>query len=279
MVNTLEKEMMTVGTMAFTFKIIINSNAIHNEHWIFALEFADLLVPITSFCFCFKEIEFRIFHIIFCDHYHIQRNAFAYDEYVQRIFEKYLLDIITIKPLDWFVTEENKMDSHLESNRLSGSDLRSAVSDAKSKAISSYQEHISIKGLISFVLYVYVVKCGALLKALIFLDHDTVEEIIEQTETSHQLAQTMKDKMISRLKDMGDPEVELFNLYHLMDNSGHNTLRRSELQLFVEAMGITFSRKRWRQMFRQIDSDNDDSISFEELVLFVFPEHNAAIVK
>lgn len=44
-----------------------------------------------------------MFHCIFCEQYRIQRDAFAFDDYVQRIFEKFLLDIVTIQPMDWIM--------------------------------------------------------------------------------------------------------------------------------------------------------------------------------
>ena len=48
-------------------------------------------------------MEFRIFHNVFCDTYKIQRSAFAFNEYVEKVFEKYILMIIEIRPLDWLL--------------------------------------------------------------------------------------------------------------------------------------------------------------------------------
>ena len=47
--------------------------------------------------------EFRIFNDIFCDKYDISRNNFAFNEYVQRIFEIYLRKIILIRSADWLL--------------------------------------------------------------------------------------------------------------------------------------------------------------------------------
>lgn len=49
------------------------------------------------------RIEFRIFHNIFCETYKIQKTAFAFNEYVEKVFEKYILMIIEIRPLDWLL--------------------------------------------------------------------------------------------------------------------------------------------------------------------------------
>ena len=48
------------------------------------------------------ETEFRIFHNIFCDPFKIQRKAFAFNEYVEKVFEKFVMSIIEIRPIDWF---------------------------------------------------------------------------------------------------------------------------------------------------------------------------------
>jgi len=48
-------------------------------------------------------MEFRIFHNIFCDSYKIQRKAFAFEEYVEKVFEKFVMEIVEIRPIDWIV--------------------------------------------------------------------------------------------------------------------------------------------------------------------------------
>ena len=47
-------------------------------------------------------MEFRIFNCIFCENYKIQKSAFAFNEYVEKVFEKYILTLIEIRPADWF---------------------------------------------------------------------------------------------------------------------------------------------------------------------------------
>ncbi len=72
-----------------------------------------------------------------------------------------------------------------------------------------------------------------------------------------------------QLQEMGDPENELFNLYHMMDSSGSNALTRKEFQLFLEAMGITFSRKRWQTIFRNIDRDYDNTVGDHHHMIWI----------
>ena len=51
----------------------------------------------------YGEMEFRIMHTAFCENFEIQYNALPFDEYVRRVFEKYLIEIITIDPGNWVV--------------------------------------------------------------------------------------------------------------------------------------------------------------------------------
>ena len=53
---------------------------------------------------------------------------------------------------------------------------------------------------------------------------------------------------------------------------------RDELQVFLEHLGITFTKKRWIAIFREVDRNFDNEISFEEMYLFMFPEEKSAQV-
>merc|ERR1712146_320645 len=75
---------------------------------------------------------------------------------------------------------------------------------------------------------------------------------------------------------MGNPEQELKVLFMEIDENNSNLLSRREFQIFLEALGISFSRKKWSQIFVEIDLNNDDEISFRELFLFLFPDNDAA---
>ena len=157
MIIAIEKELMIVGCMAFIFKIITNTSTFLQEErglkWFHALENADLLIPITSFVYCFQgigliifcsiqtdfwskgyymeiyslldpfydliqsawyaksqwvpfvsirsQMEFRIFHDIFCETYQINRKAFAFNEYVRISWENYLIKLVTIPVTAW----------------------------------------------------------------------------------------------------------------------------------------------------------------------------------
>lgn len=135
-------------------------------------------------------------------------------------------------------------------------------------------------GVLAFLLYAYVVKCASLLKGIVYIDHECIEETLEQTEGSRALGEIMKHKLVSRLKDPSmSPEAEMMMIFDEIDGNGSSLLSRGEFRLFIEAMGVSFSKKRWMQIFREIDKNFDDEISFHELLLFLFPNNEIAMKK
>jgi hypothetical protein len=49
-----------------------------------------------------EQMEFRIFHNIFCSTFKIKKGAFAFDEYVAKVFQRSVLELIEIRLIDWF---------------------------------------------------------------------------------------------------------------------------------------------------------------------------------
>ena len=66
---------------------------------------------------------------------------------------------------------------------------------------------------------------------------------------------------------------------HFIDTNHSMLLSRLEFKAFLSQLHITFSNKRWKQIFRAIDRNMDDEISFDELFLFIFPTQDEAIIK
>lgn len=141
----------------------------------------------------------------------------------------------------------------------------------------AYKLYCVLPGILSIFNYIYIVKAAALLKGIIKIDQDAMEEVIEQTEGSRQLGETIRDRVLSRLETMGEPQAELFNLFQQIDSSGNNVLTRTQFAMFMNSMDIHFSRKKWQQIFREIDRNADNQISFEEFFLFLFPEHDIGV--
>ncbi len=76
----------------------------------------------------------------------------------------------------------------------------------------------------------------------------------------------------------GNVEEELRELFQGMDTDGSLLLSRHEFKAFMNELKISFSNRRWRQIFRQIDRNYDDAISFDEMFLFLYPDHHEAKV-
>jgi Ca2+-binding EF-hand superfamily protein len=134
-----------------------------------------------------------------------------------------------------------------------------------------------LPGIISSIMYGIIVRSTVLLKAVTKLDTDVLEEVLEHGETSKELGLQVKQKMIRRLSSLGEPEQHLRLLFNEIDVDGSQVLSREEFLSFCHAMGITFSKKKWRQIFREIDRDANDEVSYEELFLFLFPDNDAAL--
>ena len=49
-----------------------------------------------------EQMEFRIFRNIFCSAFKIKKDAFFFDEYVAKVFQRSVLSLIEIRLLDWF---------------------------------------------------------------------------------------------------------------------------------------------------------------------------------
>ena len=131
-------------------------------------------------------------------------------------------------------------------------------------------------GLFSAVIYAYSVRVASLLLAVTQIDHDAVEEILEQTEGAKHLQTEMREKILAKLEEIGDPREELRALFQSIDDNGSGLLSRKEFQIFLNELNITFSRRKWAQIFAEIDKDNSDEIDYNELFLFIFPDSNEA---
>lgn len=92
MVSAIEKELMIVGCMAFIFKIIVNTTHFLNEKWLHALEYADLVIPIVSFCFCGQGVVLILVSIRQCSLW-----SRAYHLHLEEILDEYYL----IKKKTW----------------------------------------------------------------------------------------------------------------------------------------------------------------------------------
>ena len=48
------------------------------------------------------KLEIKLYHNIFCEMFHLKRSAFAFDEYLRSVYEKFALDIVLVTIYDWY---------------------------------------------------------------------------------------------------------------------------------------------------------------------------------
>jgi hypothetical protein len=95
---------------------ILDDYLTESKTWWFAFTWMPLNKSI-------EQMEFRIFHNIFCKTFKIKKGAFAFDEYVEKVFQHLVLELIEIRLLDWlYVTvllflnmARVKLDIHINS--------------------------------------------------------------------------------------------------------------------------------------------------------------------
>jgi hypothetical protein len=89
----------------------------------------------------------------------------------------------------------------------------------------------------------------------------------------------LKDKLLTRVEFSGNPRAQLYKLFIDIDDNGRNKLRfdnlfvlnfqyiqvlfysRVEFEFFMNSVNINFSRKKWNQIYREIDLNNDDTVN------------------
>ncbi len=145
-------------------------------------------------------------------------------------------------------------------------------------------DHPNLYKLLSFLpvlssvwVYKYIIRSGGIMMGIIQLDADVVEKILEEEEDIKHLGIAVREKIVRRLQSIDathSPEQSVFNVFKAMDIDNSNKLSRLEFKEALQAMRIKFSKNRWREIFRIIDSDYDGNITLKELFVFLFPNSN-----
>jgi hypothetical protein len=149
-----------------------------------------------------------------------------------------------------------------------------------------------LPGIASMSMYSYVMRASSFLKAVTLLDKDVVEETLEEIKEIKVIAKFLREKIIVSVLEHDeqwqsfegsiedymaslsedDIHARITSLFSEIDPNKSATLSRSELQTFFTEVGVTFSKKRWRRIFRELDRNGDDEISIEEMIYFLFPK-------
>lgn len=150
-----------------------------------------------------------------------------------------------------------------------------------SSANSSVWKFLSVlPAILICCFFFYIVKTAALLRAIYEVDTNALLEVIEETEAADVLAVEVRDSVLQRLEATGeDPFEEINRLYREFDVKGTDALSRREFGLFMEAMGVSFSHKKWEKIYKEVDRNFDNEISLNEFLLFLYPHHDAAVTQ
>ena len=149
-----------------------------------------------------------------------------------------------------------------------------------------------LPGISSSYMFFYIVKTASLLKAISILDHDLMIETIEDTQTVKQLSDELRAKVIQQLNTTAtsndnnsndsnnnqriDPYKKLESIFKDLDSSQNGYLSLTEFLQLSEILDINFSKRRWKQVYRIIDKNFDNQVSFQEFYVFLYPEHELA---
>lgn len=138
--------------------------------------------------------------------------------------------------------------------------------------------------ILSFIVYVDVVKTAALLKAVSSLDTDAMVEVIELSEEAQRLEEEVRREIVETLFKKAELaglslEDKLKKVYEQIDADGNGHMTRLEFTEFLHTLEIYPSRKALRQIFRKMDRNVDNDISLAEFTLFIMPDNNKANIE
>mmetsp|Transcript_27115 Transcript_27115/g.37251 ORF Transcript_27115/g.37251 Transcript_27115/m.37251 type:complete len:729 (-) Transcript_27115:253-2439(-) len=148
-----------------------------------------------------------------------------------------------------------------------------------------FQTILFIMILVAFALYFIAAKSAVILHVMDHLDAELLLQVIEQTDGARSLEKEIRDGILTKLNmthvDYGDInlKIQLLHIFNEIDVDKSGELSRGELATFLGTLDIHFSKRKWKQVFRLMDRSQEESnntISFQEFFLFVFPQFVAA---
>lgn len=100
------------------------------------------------------------------------------------------------------------------------------------------------------------------------------EKILAQTLESDSNWKSFQGTMEDYISSLQQEDIYrmVSNLFNEIDSDKSVTLTREELKSFLVDIGVSFSRRKWRKIFRELDYNGDDQISIDEMVSFLFPK-------
>eukprot|EP01034_Spumella_vulgaris_P022121 gene22121-28226_t len=135
-----------------------------------------------------------------------------------------------------------------------------------------------LPGLLSFASYTRVAHSAAFLQAMFQVDNEALLEVVEQTDSSRVLRETIHKKLHRQLVSRGDPQAVVFDLFREVDGDEDGEIGRAEFAIYLNSLDVHFSRKKWQQVFRSMCVFRNKKLSFDEFSLFLFPTHGVVLV-
>jgi len=137
---------------------------------------------------------------------------------------------------------------------------------------------------IAFFCFLVAIKSAVLLLAMDRLDTDSLMEVIEQTEGARNLEKEIRDAVLEFMNtvpvsDDVTVKQKLMRIFNTIDSDNSGYLCRNELGSFLDSLNIHFSKRKWKQVFRHMDRNQEcaNRITFDEFYLFIFPQDPEAI--
>ncbi len=87
MLHAIQKELMIVGFIAFTFKLIANTSTVLSGPWLLGIEFADITIPFTTAIYCFIGVL-----LILLSYGHTKQWRRAYNMHLAEILRNFYAD-------------------------------------------------------------------------------------------------------------------------------------------------------------------------------------------
>ena len=131
-----------------------------------------------------------------------------------------------------------------------------------------WQFYSALPGLLSICLFVMTVRSAAFLRAITTFDAECVHQTIEQSEQSKELGDNLRISILKALGVKQNPDRATFEkeveeiraMFSSINERDELILTRAEFQIFLRKLGIDFSDKKWKRIFREIDRNHDDAV-------------------
>ena len=123
-----------------------------------------------------------------------------------------------------------------------------------------------------FPFVAYCVRTTSILNAISNLDVEVVGKVIDETEDMLNIQHEVFDVFRKKMEDKGLGPSDLQKLFLEIDADNSGEIDAKELKTGLHAIGMHFSKNKFKRLFRAVDRDRSGNISFPEFFHLVYPE-------